>query len=363
MKIYFGNEARKIYLIIYLIYLLIDIKHENFLRDINSKSVTENKEKKKYKYPYPYNIIIGFTSIVFMTILTVLLIFIIKQYEFFAYIFSIATLLFFAIPMFYAVFILIKYFFRNPSDYKLSSKVETSLKYMMFILFIFFLNNQKITSNNLYYFLYSKNSAIMVDMKKAIIMIMWYYLWMFSVCLMIMLSIEKGIYLLKRKKKVIKIFKSLTRKEIQKPKEIKFDYLETLTKAVISDTLNKPWYIKIYYNLKWFIGLLANITYVFFVLLIKILIFDVYYFIKIILSKSFNYTISKLNAINYENLGRGIVLASRIYLAISLLIVYGLDKYIFLFSSKGSVIYEYFASVIIIPLILTSVIDIKNKKT
>ena len=60
------------------------------------------------------------------------------------------------------------------------------------------------------------------------------------------------------------------------------------------------------------------------------------------------------------NPGKAVILCSRFSLISSLIIVFVIDKYLKVFSCSGSQVYDFLCSVIIIPFLITQIMELKD---
>ncbi|MCM1399177.1 MAG: hypothetical protein NC225_06800 [Clostridium sp.] len=90
----------------------------------------------------------------------------------------------------------------------------------------------------------------------------------------------------------------------------------------------------------------------------RILVYLIIKFPFIVARGIFRKLISRLSG----DQGKTIIFLSRLSLLVSCIVVYIIDKYNCIFSAQGSESYEFLCSVILIPLVITQLADLKNRK-
>jgi hypothetical protein len=136
-----------------------------------------------------------------------------------------------------------------------------------------------------------------------------------------------------------------------------FSLSQLVSKRIDALTQKEKWKKACYYIL-WLICLLADGVIVPLVLMIKDGTNAVLLGLQALVLPGFKKICLALG----RNQGKSIIIISRLSLVGSLMFVYLMDKYMKLFSAQGSEVYEFICSVIIIPLLITQIIEIRRRK-
>ena len=133
----------------------------------------------------------------------------------------------------------------------------------------------------------------------------------------------------------------------------------------IEDKLNllpkNKWVIKIILNIIWLASVILECLIIMLAWVLDMLR-AMSYVVFIVSPWILKNKLKSLISVLEKNLGKGIILSSRISLVSSLLIVFLIDKYQKILSESGSEVYEFFCSVLIIPFLITQLSELRKKK-
>ncbi|MGI6506805.1 MAG: hypothetical protein ACOX4A_00220 [Saccharofermentanales bacterium] len=269
-------------------------------------------------------------------------------------------ILFFAMVVFiavliYAIFNFVKYLTINSFDFELTKKREIVLKLVgFFTLFVC----QDIVRNNLVRQLQRKQffnrQSVFPDLQLMIVLTFWYFAACFFTLAFVVLALHKFAVILNSR---TNFYKMLTPKKQHIKRNKTISLANLIAKQIDALNIEKKWK-KVCWYIPWFISLLVDVLFIdplfsFFQLLRNV---GTFFLSKVQLQLK-----RLLNAL-VRNQGEFIIIVSRFSIIVSLLLVNWMDRYLEILSEPGSKIYEFISGVIVIPLLITQIAELKRMR-
>jgi hypothetical protein len=343
---------------IFILFFFIDTKYNTFLE---KKKENANKGKQKNEENDMHNLRkwVHFLASIITLLLSIYIMFKIKQLYFFL-LFPFMLIIVVTVP--YLLWVFIHYIFIDPNDFIFTEKKELAFKTLAIMLaFAYeFISSAKVGEAINKYLLHA--NYIFADILMIFLLVSWYFIFLFFTLSLLMLSLQRGLILLNNNTKVNTAIKAFVYKERKQKEDKEFVLWANL---IIKEINNIPRHKKmkrISYNIVWYLSIIIDVARIAINGLVLVMWHSIKLATTVLPVKIIKHCISGFSKIASNNLGRTIIIISRISLIISLLIVFLIDKYIQVFSTQGSSIYEFLCSVITIPLIITRIIDIKGQK-
>ena len=307
---------------------------------------------------------------------------------------SILLLKFFPIPVIYVTVIIgasvyallipffiwnvIKHVFFKPSNFKLTMDFEGPVFFLgtsVFVVSFYFLANETLMSINKFL---ENTNLLIADLSLMLMLTLWYTAMMFFFFSFMIFSLNRVNRTIIRGKQLRKamadrlsqkiINKEKTEKEQEKPplKRIQMTQVFSFSSNVyikIENNQKKNVFRKIGLYIIWFIFVILDVFPQVAVWFLNNIVDFFLVFIQLFLRTMTNLFGNASRKLD-DNQGRAIIITSKLSLVGSLLIVYFLDSYYEIFSSSsGSRVYEFICSVIIIPLLIAQIFDVRKAKS
>lgn len=244
----------------------------------------------------------------------------------------------------------IKYIFVKPSsNFEITTKTQQSLCFVS----LFIIGGCEIISKESFREMINKTisgkSILLLDAIKMIVLIYWYFATIFFALTLLILILHNIAVLFGSKDK--------------ENKNLKLPYREFktvfLSKKIERRIKNEAFLKRLVFSIFWVISLIIDSVKSFFVSAVNLvysMIVIVVFYPKNVYIKVLDYLINLLRL----NPGKAVILCSRFSLISSLIIVFVIDKYLKVFSCSGSQVYDFLCSVIIIPFLITQIMELKD---
>jgi len=269
--------------------------------------------------------------------------------------FSIIPAFLFSFVIYFSV--IFRYLFTRPHDYELTKWREASLFFIGLINMIFLnfiLNESRVIQLNR--FLDCAN-PILKDSILMLLLVVVVFAYIFFSLALFLLTLQNANDFLRD---LTKTKPQLEYKPLKLVSESRYEFLLSSIMLVRINGLSSSQFIKkLVFRLLWFISIPLDATIMFFAIFILPSVSIMGYVVKntrIVVRNTSRY----FSDILYENKGKAVILISRFSIIASLLTVLVIDKYYELFSPSGSSMYEFLCSVIIIPIFITQLIELKK---
>ncbi len=285
--------------------------------------------------------------------------------EIILYFFLVFALLGWVVILPFSIRDFIQFLFVKKKEYKLTKEVRNSLILIgavSAIICLCYTNGDYDKIHAIYGSMCSFIGEFGTDLLKITAFTFWYFITIFYSCFFFVLSVENIVFVRNINDNQNKNEEKKNKKKEQK-KESNRNVLPLSTEVELKiNNLSKNKRLKkCMLWLWWFLLAIVDIVFMY----IKL----IYEFIKsifLIIVLSIPRFIESVKKWVFEKLineqGKTIIVMSRFSLVFSLMIVYFINKYNSIFSNKGSEIYEFLCSVIIIPTLITQIIDLRSDK-
>lgn len=265
--------------------------------------------------------------------------------------------MFCGIAFFMSVIEFVQYILIKPYDYKLTRDKENTLWLIGLLAFIACYALVESGAGKLVEQYMTSLKEYQVDIIYVLLLMFWYFSITFFPLMFLILSMHKIVILFKHLLGNRKRHATSENCDIKKKDHVKLS--ETVL-SKISAIPKRKWIKKTWFNLVWYVCTLYESLIMILLAILdmtKKIVFVSVLFIPMLIKKG----VQRLIKVLEQNQGRGIILTSRISLVSSLLVIYLIDKYQRLFSDRGSEVYEFFCSVIIIPFLITQLSELKKR--
>lgn len=323
-----------------------------------TSSVKQNREaiekKDKSVDTHTTNVRV-FVQLFFMIGLIIALFFLVFKYQIkpIIYFFYVAAVLIGIVVIPYSIWSFIQYVFIKPFDFELTKIRESALGLTGFILYGICGIIANGDSGNQINQLLLKIDPVIADLLTIALLTFWYFTVTFFTLSFFILTLHKiNIFVrsrIKNKKPTV------TSKRTSEKNGLILSKLILEKIDMCKD--GKPW-IKVKYYVFWVVCIPVDLL----IGLLKVMYIDAVKLIFIASKRFLRNGVRFLVNILSKNQGKAIIIVSRVSLVGSLIFVYLIDKYQQIFSISGSEIYEFICSVIIIPLLITQLIEIRSKR-
>ena len=349
--LYFGKHLMGIFVGLFLIWaitlcILPFFEKESFTLEEESRYKVEHK--------------IGIKEIIeiillIATILGVVFFILICQIRFMMWFLVVFGIIYLGIAILGSFYEFIKYIIgKSSSDYQITTKKQQSFILVGICVITAFDYLSKENYYDMINIFMSENNTFVFDIIKMLILIVWYFSAIFFSLATLILILHNIVVIFrckckeKKYKELKSVYKEFNCKFVSKMAWRKFEVIQR----------NRP-LKKILYYCIWMLSIVIDAIQAFFIamlnLVYRIVLIIIFYPRIIIKSVLYN-----INDLLYKNPGKAIILCSRFSLMSSIITVFIIDKYSEIFSSAGSQVYEFLCSVIIIPLLITHIIELKR---
>lgn len=350
----FSNYLMGIYLSILSLYCLVT----SFISPCNKKVFIKQKPENinksdKHKIRDVIHFVVFFAAFILAYYFVIKLKFMILIYVFIS-----LGILLFAVTIPYVIWSFIHYIIIKPFDYELTEERKSTLGFAGIIMvFVCGAVAKNDVSAQLGQFLSNVEPSIHDFILMAILTIWYFAVLFFTLTFFILSAHDINIWIRNRMK---------NKRTQSKRKPLAFikptpTSLANIIIEKIDAFTEENMLKKVLYNILWFISLLIDILLGFSKVLIEF-IWNLIIIIVFVPPKLIRNAINALSESLSKNQGKSIIIISRVSLISALIIVYLVDKYMGVFSGPGSDIFEFMCSVIIIPIIITQIIDLKSKQ-
>jgi len=348
----FFTIVSKIYLVAFMMFVFSGIIRDIFIK-VEPKMQTIETQKNVQKLSLRESI----RAILAVVFLVIIFIYFLKtNMQLLTIVLSVFLFPIFFLAFIYSIYIFLRFLFLKPIDFEFKSIHESAIGLISYVsLGLFGYVNRLCSNGNLQIFLNSLTSFFH-DLCLMLIIPFWYFISVFLILTLFFLSILKVYELFMSYKKNSKSNKF---RDNDIKKEIGHFVLSGFISKWIGETPKGRFFRFAVLYILWAPLILIDAVIEFFRYCTEQLIT-----FFLILFRFFNYLrkyISKILGDATNNKGRVIIIISRISIIFSFIFTYLIDAYKKLFSPAGSRLFEFFCGVMIIPLLITQIIDIKKK--
>lgn len=352
-KLLFAKIISSVYSITFLVFIISSRIHKYVvLAKKNLEPSKKDEESRRISFRDIFQIIIVIASFVFMLFLFLRI--------------NVTTIrnaiMWFFLPMYAILFILscisfVKFLFQRTIDFRLEDIHETSIEFISIVTFFILPYLKKACLNGSIDFLLAKINQEARDLLLVLMFTFWYFISSFLILTFILLSLFKiNAIVMKLKKKYASRKDMATKKE----KDEESFYFSKYIIKKIDFYKDKRKFAVLFMYIIWipiiFLDVIIEVLKLF-AKQIKMYLDFLRFVIDYIRVK-----VSRLSMVLIPNQGRNLVLISRVSIVFSFLVTYYLDSYYGILSKAGSRIFEFFCSVMIIPILISQIVKINSKK-
>lgn len=355
IKILFSNHLLKIYAFMFCIYFISDTLLPFFIKNDKVNKIKQSNNSVVKSKLNKRDIIKSIVSLIISLIL-IFLYFTNQSNPFVIFIIMIIFLRW-VILLPYAIWKTIRYIYGKPFNFIFTKDNETAFSLVglsMFFICSFIAREETISMIGQKLV---KHKPIIHDFIAMGLITIWYFI-------VLLFTISFGILSMHIINKIIISRFKVKPKKPKKPYIITSYSMEFSLADKLTITINKlPKEVnitKVLYNLIWLLCVIVDSM----IMMLRIIVIDLIKETLLLIVRAFNYSIysgiKNISNILSNNQGKAIIIITRISLVSSLVIVYLIDKYQQIFSPSGSNVYEFICSVIIIPLIIAQLLEIRK---